>query len=361
MKIAIVHDYLFTKGGGERVVLALAKRFKAPIYTTTYLPDKTYPEFKKLKIFSQPVKFLKSPLLQTEASFKFRRLDLSQYDLIISSGNWAKHVGIRENNHPQIHYEHTPVRAFYDLYENTKNRLSFIQRQIFEACVWYMKKLDQKTIKKIDKIVTNSQNTRNRIQKFYNRDAEVIYPPVDIEKFKYKPNENYFLSVQRIVPEKRIEIQLDVFRKLPNEELLIVGKPSEAYMSYFEKIKKDAPKNVEFLGSVSDNKLIDLYAKSKAVIQTSIDEDFGIVPVEAMASGKPCLAVNEGGFRETIINEKTGLLIDKPYVKNFVDVIKNFDKYNFDHKICRRRAEEFSEDNFIMKMEEAINNLLEKR
>ena len=359
MKIAIVHDSLSAKGGGERVVLALAKRFKAPIYTTTYLPDKTYSEFKKLKIFSLKIYPIKG-IMHMETIYNFRRLNLSHYDLIISSGEWAKHVGVRENNHPQIHYEHTPIRTFYDLYEYTKNRLSFIPRQIFKVWVWYMKKLDQKTTKKIDKIVTNSQNTQKRIQKFYNRDAEVIYPPVDIEKFKYKPNENYFLSVQRIEPEKRIEIQLDVFRNLPNEKLLIVGRPGGNSIYYFEKMKKIAPKNVKFLGLVSDKELIDLYVRSKAVLQTSIDEDLGIVPIEAMASGKPCLAVNEGGFKETIINEKTGLLIDKPYVKNFVDVIKNFDKYNFDHKICRRRAEEFSEDNFIMKMKKVMKKVLEK-
>jgi len=354
MKIAITHDYLITKGGGERLVLTLAKYFKVPIYTTTYLPDETYPEFRKMKIFLNPVKILKSPFLQTEAVFKFRNLDLSDYDLIISSGNWAKHIGVKEENHPQIHYEHTPVRAFYDLYEVVKNRLSFASRQIFKLWVWYMRKLDQEATKKIDKIVTNSQNTRKRIKRFYNRDAGVIYPPVNIKKFKYKPNGDYFLSVQRIEPEKRVEIQLEIFRRLPNEKLLIVGKPGKNSIPYFERMKKIAPKNVEFLGSVSDKKLIELYANSKAVIQTAIDEDFGLIPVESMASGKPCLAVNEGGFRESIVHGKTGLLVNKPYVENCVKLIKNFNKYNFDPKTCRKRAEMFSEENFVKQFKSLI-------
>ncbi|MCD6092434.1 MAG: glycosyltransferase [Candidatus Aenigmarchaeota archaeon] len=361
MNLAIAHDFLFTKGGSERVVLSLAKNFKAPIYTTVYIPERTYPGFRKLKVFSYPTKLLKSPLLQTNALFKFRSMNLSQYDIIISSGNWAKHVGIKETNHPQIHYEHTPVRVFYDLCGNMKNCLSFIPRQIFKLWVWYTKKLDLEATKRIDKIVTNSQNTRKRIKKFYGRDAEIIYPPVDIKKFKYKKSEDYFLSVQRIEPEKRIEIQIEIFRRLPYENLLIVGASSKNAIPYFEKMKKIAPKNVKFLGSVSDKKLIELYARCKAVIQTNIDEDFGLIPIETMASGKPCLAANEGGFRESIIHGKTGLLINKPYIENFVKLIRNFDKYKFDPKECRKRVKFFSEENFIKRIEEVISEVLENK
>jgi len=358
MNLVIVHDFLFTKGGGERVVLSLAKNFKAPIYTTVDIPERTYPEFRKLKVFSYPTKFLKSPLLQTEALFKFRSMELSQYDVIISSGNWAKHVAVKSENHPIIHYEHTPVRVFYDLYENTKKRLPFFARNVFKVWVWFMKRYDLEAVSKLDKIITNSQNTRRRIKKFYNRDAEVVYPPVDVKKFKYKESGDFFLSVQRIEPEKRVEIQIEAFRRLPNEKLLVVGVPGSNAEWYFKKLKKKAPKNVEFLGKVSDKKLIELYARCKAVIQTAIDEDFGLVPIEAMASGKPCLAVNEGGFRESIIHGKTGLLIDKPYVENFVSVIKNFDKYEFDPKECRKRAKLFSEENFIKRMKKVIENVV---
>ena len=267
--------------------------------------------------------------MQLEAIFKFRNIDLSQYDVSISSGSWAKHIGIRKENHPQIHYEHAPVRMFYDLYENKKQQLSFILCQIFKVGVWYTKRLDQKATRKIDKIITNSQNTRNRIKKFYNRDAEMIYPPVNIKKFKYKEPEDFFLSVQRIAPEKRIEMQLEIFKKLPNEKLLIVGAPGKNAIPYFERMKKIAPKNVKFLGSVSDKKLIELYARCKAVIQTPINEDFGIIPVEAMASGKPCLAVNEGGFKETIIHGKIGLLINVN-CKHMGNIFMNYvtHKYN---------------------------------
>jgi len=369
MKIAVVHDYLFTKGGGERVVLSLVRNFKADLYTTIYLPEKTYPEFRKVPIFTNPlITYPKKGIYQMEAVRKFRHLKISrgvydngyelQYDVIISSGNWAKHVAVKSENHPIIHYEHTPVRVFYDLYENTKKRLPFFVRNVFKVWVWFMKRCDLEAVSKLDKIITNSQNTRRRIKKFYNRDAEVVYPPVDVKKFKYKESGDFFLSVQRIEPEKRVEIQIEAFRRLPNEKLLVVGVPGSNAEWYFKKLKKKAPKNVEFLGKVSDKKLIELYARCKAVIQTAIDEDFGLVPIEAMASGKPCLAVNEGGFRESIIHGKTGLLIDKPYVENFVSAIKNFDKYEFDPKECRKRAKLFSEENFIKRMKKVIENVV---
>jgi glycosyltransferase involved in cell wall biosynthesis len=160
--------------------------------------------------------------------------------------------------------------------------------------------------------------------------------------------------VQRIAPEKRIELQIEVFRELPDEKIVIVGAATEQSTPYFERLKKIAPKNVTFVGSVSDEKLVDLYSRCKAAIQTSIDEDFGEIPVEAMASGKPCLAVNEGGFRESILHGQTGLLINPPYLKNFVKTIKNLDRHNFEPRVCMKRAKLFSEDTFVKNFKRAV-------
>jgi glycosyltransferase involved in cell wall biosynthesis len=359
MKFAVVHDYLFTQGGGERVVLSLAKHFECDIWTTQYVPERTFEAFKHFNIINFPLKFYPyAPLLQTEALFKFRKMDLSNYDLIISSGNWARQVSVNENNHPQIHYEHTPVRVFYDLYDNMKSRLSFFQRQLFKLWVWYVKPLDQEATQKIDTILCNSKNTKRRIKKFYNKDSEVVYPPVDVKKFKYKKPEDFFLSVQRIEPEKRIELQIEAFKRLPEEKLIIVGFIRKGTENYLEKLKKISPKNVEFMINISDEKLVNLYSRSKAVIQTAIDEDFGLIPVEAMASGKPCIAVNEGGFKESIVHKKTGLLINQPYIKNLISSIKNFDKYNFKKSECIRRARFFSENKFIKNIKKTIKDVL---
>jgi glycosyltransferase involved in cell wall biosynthesis len=366
MRVAIVYDYLAARGGMERTVLTLAKAFDADVWTTAFIPEKTYPELKRVRVIShEPMLYPLSgiystnALTLTEIALRFRRMNLSDYDLIITSGSWGKHVGVRKTNHPQLHYENTPPRLFYDLYHFIKDSLPPVERPAFQAWSFFMKRLDMQATSYIDKIVCNSENVRKRIKKFYGREATVVGVPVRIDKFRRSSQSgDYFLSVQRIEEAKRIGMQLEIFRKLPEERLIIVGSPSRGKESYFERLKQMAPKNVEFVGSVSDEELSKLYSKCKAVIQTSMDEDFGEVPVEAMASGKPCIAVNEGGFRETIVHGKTGILVDPPYEENFVKIIQNFDKYRFDPKACVERAQEFSEAKFVERFKRAVDELL---
>jgi len=361
MKSAVVFDFLITKGGMERTVVTLAREFSADIWTTEYIPEKTYPEFEKFKIYSHPLIFSQRlGLMQTEAALKFRGMDLSGYDLIISSGDWGKQVGLNSENHPQIHYDNTPVRAFYDLYEVVKGRFPFFQRQAFKIWTRFMMNLDQQAVRRIDKIVCNSENVRKRIKKYYGRNAEIVWVPVNVKKFKYREPEDFFISAQRIAPEKRVDLQIEIFRRLPNEKLVIVGAATQQLMPYFKELKRRAPKNVIFTGSVSDEELVDFYSRCKAAIQTSIDEDFGEVPVEAMASGKPCIAVNEGGFRETIVHGKTGFLVDPPYVENFVKAIKDFKGSEFDPKVCIKRAIQFSEEKFVANFKNAVQKLLRR-
>jgi glycosyltransferase involved in cell wall biosynthesis len=358
MKTVVVFDYLITRGGMERTVITLAKAFNADVCTTQYIPEKTYPELQKFKIFSHPLKFSHHPgLMQTEAAFRFRNMNLSDYDLIISSGDWGKHVGTKPENHPQLHYDNTPVRGFYDSYEVVKARFPLLQRQTYKVWVWYMKMLDQQAVKKIDTIVCNSENVRNRITKYYRRTTEIVGVPVNVKRFKTRKPEDFFISVQRIEPEKRVDLQIEAFRKMPDEKLVIIGSATKQNKPYLEKLSRIAPKNVTFAGSVSDERLIDLYSRCKAAIQTAIDEDFGEVPVEAMASGKPCIAVNEGGFRETIINGKTGTLIDPPYVDNLVKAVKDLESKDFVPSTCRKRAAMFSEEIFIKKFSRVVSTM----
>jgi len=357
MRTAVVYDFLITKGGMDKATAILAREFKADIWTTSYAPEGTYPEFKKLKIFQHPLTFLpRQGLMQIEAVFKFRRMDLSNYDLILSSGDWGKHVGVRSGNHPQLHFENTVVRPFYDLYTFIKSRLPLHRRQLFKLWVWWMRGLDKQAVQKIDKIICNSEVTKGRIKRYYGKDAEVIWVPVDVKRFKQRRSENFYFSVQRIAPPKRVELQIEAFRRLPNEKLVIAGPYDDR--SYFENLRKNAPENVEFVGPISDEEIVDLYSRCKAAIQTSIDEDFGQVPLEAMASGKPCIAVNEGGFRISITHGKTGLLIDTPYVENLIKTVKNFGRYEFDPVACRKRAEMFTEEKWVEKIKAAAREVL---
>lgn len=356
MKTAVVYDFLFTKGGMDRSTAILARGFKADIWTTTYIPEMTYPELRKVKIFQHPLTFRRRGLMQLEAVLRFRNMDLSDYDLIITSGDWAKHVGMRKENHPQLHFENTVVRPLYDLYDFIKNRYPLLQRQMFKVWAWFMRGLDQQAVRRIDRLACNSEITRKRIKKYYNRDATVVGVPINVKRFRHRKAEDFFLSVQRIAPPKRVELQTDAFRSLPKEKLVIVGAYDDK--SYTKMLQKAAPKNVKFVGGVSDKKLVDLYSRCKAVIQTSVDEDFGQVPIEAMASGKPSIAVNEGGFRETVLHGKTGLLVEQPYEKNLVAAIKALDRHEFDPNFCQKRAEMFSEERWISNLKDVARELL---
>jgi len=358
MKLAIVYDHLLARGGTERTISILAKELKADIWTTEYRPEQTYPQYKKLQVFphslhSYPLK----GVWQLEALWRFRKMDLSDYDLRISSGYWGRQIAISEKNHPLFQLELLPIRVFYDKYEYTKKKLPFILRQAFKAWVWYMKKRDQEAVARIERCTVQSKTIQERVKKYYGRDSEVVYPPVDAKKFRYKQPEDYFLSVQRIEPEKRLEIQIRAFKKVPGERLIVVGGATGPAKAYFTKIRKVAPKNVDFVESISDEKLIDLYSHCKAVIQTNLDEDFGIVPVEAMASGKPCIAVKEGGFMETIVHGKTGILIDPPYVPNLVRAIKRFHKYSFGPNVCVKRARLFSVERWLGVVKKIVNEM----
>ncbi len=356
MKTAVVYDWLFTKGGMDRSTAILARGFGADIWTTRYSPEETYPELKGMKIFAHPPALRLKGLMQLEALVKFRNMDLSDYDLIITSGDWAKHVGMRAGNHPQLHFENTVVRPLYDLHDFICKRYPFPQRQAFETWSWLMRRLDQQAVKKIDRFACNSKIVKERIKRYYDRDAEVVGVPINVKRFKQRRAEDFFLSVQRIAPPKRIEIQLEAFRELPDERLVIIGAYDDK--AYTESLKSAAPKNVEFLGPVSDEKMVDLYSRCKAVIQTSVDEDFGQVPIEAMASGKPAIAVNEGGFKETITHGKTGLLFDQPYAKSLAAAIKSFGRYKFDSKLCRKKASTFSEERWIENLKAVAEKLL---
>lgn len=349
------HDKLMGRSGGERVALILAKAFDADLFVTKYIPEKTFEWSKRIRV--REIASLPEPpisrlftLVWMYGAIKFSQLEeLAGYDLLITSGVLA-HFASKQNPN-NIWYCHTPNRALYDLNKEIRSRLSSFWKPAFDLWTRFWTPRDQKSVKHVRKIVVNSQNVRKRVRKFYNRDAPVIYPPVDTKKFYHKPAEDYWFSVQRIEPEKRVEIQLKIFEKLPKEKLVMVGE-ARYRKGYREKISRwiERLPNVEWREEVNDRQLRELYARCKGVIQTPLNEDFGLIPIEAMASGKPCIAVDEGGFRESIIHGKTGLLIKKPYMRNFIRAIKGFEKRDFDPKLCVKRAKEFSEVEFIRKL-----------
>jgi len=352
VKVAIFHDYFGAIGGGEKVVIAMAKILDADIITTdTDAVKKIDPGVRVISLG----KTIKYPgLKQISATLKFYFCDFSKkYDFFIFSGNWAHYAAHR--HHPNLWYCHTPVRVFYDRYVAFVKTQKTISRQIFRLWVWGHRSLDQRAVGDVDKILVNSENTRKRVERYYKRPSEVIYPPVDTSLYRCIEYGNFWLSVNRLYPEKRIELQIEVFRQLPEEKLIIVGGYSQGdhASQYAQGIEKDLPSNVVILGEVEEDQLIDLYARCRGHICTSIDEDFGLTPLEAMASGKPVVAVDEGGYRETV-TDKTGVLV-APSVDSLVKgiwfVAQTPERYR---NACLARAREFDLAEFSALVKAAV-------
>jgi glycosyltransferase involved in cell wall biosynthesis len=217
---------------------------------------------------------------------------------------------------------------------------------------------DQRSIRNLDKIIAISQNTQQRIQEYYKRQSSIIFPPVDTSRFKFVEYGDFWLSVNRIYPEKRIELQFDIFRELPEERLVVVGGYAEGDLGskYYSKLIMNLPQNIRIRGEVTEEELINLYARCKGLICTALDEDFGLTPVEAMASGKPVVAVNEGGFKETILHGQTGLLVDADKAK-LVSAVKEISRDPVKYKeACLNRAKEFDTNVFLEKFCKLIRN-----
>lgn len=310
-KIAVFHNYLGACGGGERLALEIARIFQADFFTTDIVPEVVKNlgcEDINLISLGTTIKF--PPAKQISASIFFSRPDLkNKYDFFIFSGEWAAFAAAR--NRPNLYYCHTPPRIFYDLYHQNTRVLNFFSKIVARSWVYFHKKFEQKNITHIEKIICNSKVTQRRIKEFYNRTSEIIYPFVRCERYRYKEPEGYWLAVNRIYPEKRIELAVEAFRNLPHLELFIVGgfASGDHGRRYFKKIKKNLPANVKILGAIPEKDLIELYGRCRGLVATALDEDFGLTPLEAMASGKPVVAVAEGGFLETVVAGATGYLV----------------------------------------------------
>jgi glycosyltransferase involved in cell wall biosynthesis len=353
LKAAIFLDYIGAIGGGERVALMLARALSADIITT----DVSLEAVQKLGYGDVRIRSLGKtvklpPFKQISASLLFAACDFSQeYDFFIFSGNWS-HYAARKH-HPNLWYCYTPVRAFYDLKKSMISRqpnaaMRILAASWIRAHSWF----DQRSVQNLDQVVAISETVRRRIEDFHGRSSQVIYPPVDTKRFRFKEYGDFWLSVNRIYPEKRIDLQFEVFRNLPEERLVVVGGYAEGdhAAKYNETLVKSIPSNVEMRGAVSEVELMELYEMCKGLICTAVDEDFGLTPLEAMASGKPVVAVNEGGFKETVVQGKTGLLVEAncdELVRAITEISKDPPQYK---EACQRRAADFDTNIFLEKI-----------
>ena len=352
MKVAIFHDFFGAIGGGEKVVIEMAKILDADIITTdTEIIEKIDPTARVISLG----KTMTCPgLKQVSAALKFYFCDFSKvYDVFIFSGNWAHYAAHR--HHPNLWYCHTPVRVFYDNYEIFLKSLPLPKRFFFRLYAGIFRVADRRSVSYIDAIIANSRTVQKRITDYYNRDSEVIYPPVNSSKFYFAGYGNFWLSVNRLYPEKRIDLQIESFKALPEQKLVIAGgfAPGDHFAGYAKTIRAQIPRNVSFLGEIPDAELYDLFAHCRGLVCTAKDEDFGLTPLEAMASGKPVIAVAEGGFRETV-TPSTGMLVN-PDITSIVSAIRRISENPAQyHDASITRGREFDLTVFTEKLRKKV-------
>jgi len=331
-------------------VLTLARGLKADIITTSVdrrLVSKM--GFDDINIISLGPLVGKEPLKQIQASIKFAACDFrGKYDFYIFSGNWA-HYASRKHR-PNLYYCHAHVRVFYDMKEETLGQMaSPLSRLAARSWIAVHSYFDRRSIDRVGLIVANSGSVASRLKKYLGKESVIVYPPVDTSKFAYIEDGGFWLSVNRLFPEKRVEVQLKAFALMPEEKLLIIGDSDKGEYSgaYAKKIKESLPPNVSLLSDIPEEELIKYYGRCRGFITTSMDEPFGMTAVEAMASGKPVIAPREGGFIESVIDGKTGMLIDctpDALVKAVRIVGMSPDKYR---EACLLQAKKFDVSVFL--------------
>src|SRR3990167_5087091 len=372
LRVALVHDYLGEFGGAERVLEVLAEMFpQAPIYTAFFRKGEAYERFKHRDIrvsWAHNIPFFATKLhspLRFLAPLIWESFDFKGFDLVISSASWYITKGILTGPETiHISYIHTPPRYLYG-FETSIDWQKYWPLRVYARVVnHYLREYDFAAAQRPDILIANSENTRRRIQKFYRRDAEVIYPPVELPKsdlrFTIYDLRRYFLIVSRVVGGKGLELAVKACTEL-GLPLKVVGEPA-GWSGEIKRLKKLAGHKVEFLGSVSDERLIDLYSGAKAFLATARDEDFGMTVIEAQLCGTPVIAYRGGGYLETVVEGKTGIFFDEYSVRGLKRGISDFRIHISDFKpqMIQKHAEKFSKDRFVKQMKKIIDDALTK-
>lgn len=358
MKVAIAHDWLTGMRGGEKVLEAMLELFpQADLYTLFHLKGSVSQKIEKQKI--QTSFLQKFPLIRSHYRYylplfpkAIERLHVKNYDLLITSSHCVAKGITKERNIPNISYCHTPMRYLWlmadEYFQMKKNPVAKI---VFSKMASSLKSWDLASNQNVDFFISNSETVRDRISRFYGRSAHVIYPPVDTEQFSIsKKIEAYYLIVSAFVPYKKIDLAIDAFGQL-SLPLLIVGQGSEE-----ARLKKRAEKkkNIVFLGWQPSKNLPHLLAQCRALIFPG-EEDFGITPVEAMASGRPVIAYAKGGALETVTPEM-GIFFHEQTTAALVEAVLRFEKEieRFDSEKIREHALKFDKSVFKKKLSEYI-------
>ncbi len=367
MKVAIVCDWLVGTGGAERVVLELHKMFPdAPIYTSQYdddpkiwYGDKWFTDADVRTTWLQKLPKGLRKFLPVLRAWSFSRLDLSQYDLVISSSG-AEAKGVKTKRRTlHISYCHAPTHYYWSRYnEYMKHpgagRFSLLLKVGLKILIRPLRKWDFKAAQRPDVLIANSTFTQSKIKEYYGRNSHVIHPPVDTARFKKTEGSKQktetrqgFVTAGRQTPYKRIDLAVAAATKL-KAHLTVIGTGPD-----HQKLRRMAGANVTFLTGVGDEDIADDFRAAEAFIFPNVD-DFGITAVEAMAAGTPVIAFNGGGARDYVIPGKTGAFFNRQTVDSLAQVMSRFKSSQFSNERIRRYAENFSVPIFQKKMSQFV-------
>lgn len=359
-RIALVHDWLTGMRGGERALEVLCERFPgAEVFTLVHIRGSVSPTIERLPIhpsFVQRLPLVKRfyrhylPLFPTAVE----RFDLQRFDLLLSVSHCCVKSVIRAPAARHICYCLTPMRYAWDQFDAYfgPERIGRVGSRVMRPVMARMARWDQETSGRVDRYVAISHYVAGRIGRYYNREATVVYPPVDTRFFSPDGSspERYALIVSALVPYKRIEIAIDACRQA-GIALKIVGEGPER--AALERASSVSSNPVQFLGRLSDDEIRSLYRRASLVMLPG-EEDFGIAPLEAQACGRPVVALARGGALETVVPDMTGLLVDEPSADAFADAIARVMNRRFDAGAIRRHAERFGRERFGDQMEALV-------
>lgn len=367
MKVAIVHDWLVTYAGAERVLEQLLNIFpEADLYSIVdFLPENNRAFIKNKKVTTSFIQNL--PKAKTKyrnylplMPLAIEQLDVTGYDVVISSSHCVAKGVITSPNQVHISYVHSPIRYAWDLQHQYLREAGLnkgLKGWIAKSILHYMRLWDYRTANNVDYFIANSNFIAKRIWKCYRRKAKVIYPPVDVDSFEFcERKEDFYLTASRMVPYKKMDLIVEAFSKMPDKKLIVIGDGPD-----FNKIKPKAGKNVTLLGYQPFEVLKEHMQKAQAFIFAA-EEDFGITPVEAQACGTPVIAYGKGGALETVIggdNEiATGVFFEEQTVESICKAVAKFEKVKnkINPKNCRANAERFSNERFLREIKEFVNH-----
>ncbi len=361
MRVALIHDHLAQDGGAEKVLRVLAEMFpEAPIFTMLYEPAMVDKYFKNRVIVTSIIQRMPFGVSHYKWFLPFMPMaveffDLTDYDLVISNTSaFAKGV-ITNTNTLHLCYCHTPTRYLWSDTHSYVKELKFNKylKKIVALSLNKIRIWDRVAADRPDYLIGNSRFIARRIRKYYRRPAEVLYPPVETDKFTISQTiGDYFLAGARLVPYKRFDLLVQTF-KANGLKLKIFGEGSDDL-----RLKKmaDGATNIEFLGRVSEEAKSKLYSEALAFLNPQ-EEDFGITMVESLASGRPVIAYNSGGAQDIVANEQVGILFDEQNPASLNEALDKFKHRQFDPQVIKEYSEKFSVDRF----KKEVHQLIEKK